>query len=616
MFSAWMTFNKTGNIFQVLPVFFMHTPNKKYNKPVVLIVMSMFLLSPVQAVEKAALGEVQALANSGAPLLAQHTIDTLQPSARKDPQDWMVWERERIRIYQKSSDWSSLVSRLDTLPPELPDDFYRWAITQRADGFLKLGQGKSARLLLQEQIWNIPLSHPEATQWLTRWRRMVMQSYMVDDQVEDAHLAAVRFYHDYGARDVQARLTRAHILLSANRAEEAADILAQDIKEPHAAALYLLAQLRSDQRSPRKVLQAALRQMRGDWVDSALRMQLWAVAAEAAMRSGDRASATNALEHVIAASRVTPLPEGLFDFSADSLWNAYIDFATSIGNKSQYLIGQDKQWFDAAAKAAKKQPVRSRSLYALILLQGGTEASRDQATQKFVASLRKRKQGNSLLRALFLDARQYPDYEMIPLAARHVLVDVALADSDIKLASALMATIQVPPDGTDKYFWELRRARIFVMGGNPQAGADSLSIILETYPNLSQEQLDRFLQVVFDLQTVKAHDAAYDLFSKVMQRTRDPKLQRELYYWMAESRKASEAYAEAARLYLKSAMLLDPKAGDPWGQTARYQAADALAQAGMVKDARTLFQQLLKTTKDPGRRAVLNRQLQKLWLKQ
>ena len=63
-------------------------------------------------------------------------------------------------------------------------------------------------------------------------------------------------------------------------------------------------------------------------------------------------------------------------------------------------------------------------------------------------------------------------------------------------------------------------------------------------------------------------------------------------------------------------MLLDPKAGDPWGQTARYQAADALAQAGMVRDARVLFQQLLKTTTDPGRRAMLNRQLQKLWLKQ
>ena len=592
--------------------------NLKIKSSVVLplIFSGMLLAFPVRAIDDSAFVEVRALASSGAALLAQHTIDTLQPAAKSDPEGWMAWERERVRIYQQSADWSSLVKRLETLPPNLPTDFARWAITQRADGFIKLGNGKSAQLLLQEQIWTMPLTHPELLQWMTRWRSMVMDSYMVDGLVEDAHLAAVRFYQDYGDQDPQTRLTRAHILLSANRADEAVDLLAGDIKEPHAAALYLLAQLRSDRRPPIKVLQAALRQMRGDWVDPALRMQLWAVAAEAAMRSGDRASAANALEHVIAANRSMPLPEGLFDFTPDTLWNAYIDFATHVGNKSQFLIGQDKQWFDAAAKAARKQPVRSRSIYALLMLQGETEASRNLAAQKFVARLSKRKQGGSLLRALFLDTRQYADYEMIPLAARHVMVDVALADSNIKLASALMATIQVPPDGTDKYYWELRRARILVMGGNIKAGSESLSAILVSNPKLSQEQLERLLQVVFDLQTVKAHDAAYDLFVKLMQRTKDPKLQRELYYWMAESRKASEAYAEAARLYLKSAMLLDPKAGDPWGQTARYQAADALAQAGMVRDARVLFQQLLKTTTDPGRRAMLNRQLQKLWLTQ
>ncbi len=592
--------------------------NLKIKSSVVLplIFSGMLLAFPVRAIDDSAFVEVRALASSGAALLAQHTIDTLQPAAKSDPEGWMAWERERVRIYQQSADWSSLVKRLETLPPNLPTDFARWAITQRADGFIKLGNGKSAQLLLQEQIWTMPLTHPELLQWMTRWRSMVMDSYMVDGLVEDAHLAAVRFYQDYGDQDLQTRLTRAHILLSANRADEAVDLLAGDIKEPHAAALYLLAQLRSDRRPPIKVLQAALRQMRGDWVDPALRMQLWAVAAEAAMRSGDRASAANALEHVIAANRSMPLPEGLFDFTPDTLWNAYIDFATHVGNKSQFLIGQDKQWFDAAAKAARKQPVRSRSIYALLMLQGETEASRNLAAQKFVARLSKRKQGGSLLRALFLDTRQYADYEMIPLAARHVMVDVALADSNIKLASALMATIQVPPDGTDKYYWELRRARILVMGGNIKAGSESLSAILVSNPKLSQEQLERLLQVVFDLQTVKAHDAAYDLFVKLMQRTKDPKLQRELYYWMAESRKASEAYAEAARLYLKSAMLLDPKAGDPWGQTARYQAADALAQAGMVRDARVLFQQLLKTTTDPGRRAMLNRQLQKLWLTQ
>ena len=610
-----MTFSKTGNIFQVLPVFHMSNSRKQTHQTFLLILLSMLFLTPLQAaVDDSAFTEVRALANSGAALLAQHTLDSQQPAVDVNPDDWMAWERERIRIYQQSEDWQGLIKRLETLPPNLPADFRRWAVTQRAEGFNKLGQGKSARLLLQELIWTIPVDQPDAAQWLARWRRMVMNSYLVENAVEDAHLAAVRFYQDYGDEDAQDRLIRAQILLSANRPEEAVDLLAGHIKEPHAAALYLLAQLRSDSREARKVLQAALRQMRGEWVDPALQTQLWAVVAEAAIRTGDRASATNALEHVIAANRTTPLPEGLFDFTPDSLWNAYIDFATYIGNKSQFLIGQDKQWFDAAVEAEKKQPVRARSLYALLMLQGENAASRNLATQKFVDSLSKRKQGSSLLRALFLDARQYADYAAIPLTARHVLVDVALADSDITLASALMATIKVPPDGADKFFWELRRARIFVMGGDPKAGAEALSAILASHPQLTPEQLDRLLQVVFDLQTVSAHEAAYELFVQVMARTSDAKLQRELYYWMAESRKASEAYAEAARLYLKSAMLLDPRAMDPWAQTARYQAADALAHAGMVSDARSLFEQLLATTQDPGRRAVLTRQLQKLWL--
>jgi hypothetical protein len=52
----------------------------------------------------------------------------------------------------------------------------------------------------------------------------------------------------------------------------------------------------------------------------------------------------------------------------------------------------------------------------------------------------------------------------------------------------------------------------------------------------------------------------------------------------------------------------------PWAQTAHYQAAEALAKAGMVDDARQLFDALLRVTTDPGRRAVINHSLQQLWL--
>ena len=158
-----MTFSKTGNIFQVLPVFHMSNSRKQTHQTFLLILLSMLFLTPLQAaVDDSAFTEVRALANSGAALLAQHTLDSQQPAVDVNPDDWMAWERERIRIYQQSEDWQGLIKRLETLPPNLPADFRRWAVTQRAEGFNKLGQGKSARLLLQELIWTIPVDQPDA----------------------------------------------------------------------------------------------------------------------------------------------------------------------------------------------------------------------------------------------------------------------------------------------------------------------------------------------------------------------------------------------------------------------------------------------------------------------
>ncbi|MDX1824875.1 MAG: hypothetical protein R3354_09145, partial [Thiohalomonadales bacterium] len=207
----------------------------KYPSLLLFILLGMIVVAPARAVDENAFAEVRALANSGAGLLAQHTLDRLQPSADENPDAWMAWERERIHIYQQSGDWEALVKRLETLPPELPIAFQRWAVTQRAEGFLRLGQGKAARALLQELIWTLPLNQPDAAQWLASWRRLVMNTYLVENAIEDAHLAAVRFYQDYGDENAEDRLMRARILLSANRPEEAVDLLAPHIKEPQAA---------------------------------------------------------------------------------------------------------------------------------------------------------------------------------------------------------------------------------------------------------------------------------------------------------------------------------------------------------------------------------------------
>jgi len=564
--------------------------------------------------------EVRTIAKSGAVSLALQSIDELQNSLdlKKNQDTWLEWERERLTIYQSGQRWQALQQRVGNYGKGFPDNFYFWAKQLQIDALLTLKKGKQARHILQNLIWSKKaISEKEIrihSQWLPLWQKRVIKSYLVENEINDALLAAQRFYQDYRHNDIEDRLLRARILLINKREEEVVELLSKDTKHPEGGMLYLLAQLRSKGRPPRKVLQSALRQMRGKWADEKVKYMLWSVVAEAARRSGDRPSTANALEFVLAGSKNVELPAGLFDFSADTLWDVYIDYAVHIGNSAQYLIGNDQQWLNAAIKAQKKYPVKARALFAMVMLKGQNAETRLRAAQGFLNLMHKRKRGANLIMALFLKSEYFKKLESIPAPIRYDLVDIALSRSNIELASNLMTTIKAAPSGVDDFQWQLRRARIFVLGGKAEEGSRSLKTILQDNKTLTRKQLEHFLQVVFDLQTVKEHAFAYQIFRDVLPKIDDVVLQREIYYWMADSQKAQQDYAAAARLYLRSAMHAGNNGLDPWGQTARYQVAEMLAKADYLQDAHVIYEKLLEVTKEPARRAVLKHELQKLWL--
>ena len=559
------------------------------------------------------LTEVRHLAEAGAPGLALHKMDQLQPQIQTEPPAWIEWEKFRLSLYTDNQNWQALIDRVAKHPKTLPAEFVRQAKTQQADAYLQLRQGKQARQALRRLVLSVSgESEQDSAGWLQKWRRMIIHSYIAEGINEDALTAILRFQQDYAVDQKAILILRARVLLLNRRPAEAAELLVKHTKEPEAGMLYLLAQLRSEERSPVKVMQAGLRHLRGKWADKDLRSSLWAVVAEAALRTGDRGTVVNAVEHVVADSRL--LRNKLFDINADNLWNAYIDYALSEGNKARLLIGQDQAWFKHAAKSGKKHPLRQRAIYALLMHRGSSEEDRLKAAKLFIKSIHKRRNNSYLIQQLFVHSQFYPQLSDVPEPVRRTMVDIALARQNIPLASRIMATLNKPPKGKTSYMWHLRRARILILGGKPQQGARALDKFSQDYPKASRNMIDRFLQVVFDLQTVGEHDAAYTLFSGVIKNSKDKQLKRELYYWMADSRNAQENYNEAAELYLKSAMLLDGKGWDPWGQTARYQAAKALGKAGLIEDAYYIYQRLLKVTKEADRRAVLRYEVQKLQL--
>lgn len=560
------------------------------------------------------LQELIKIAEAGAPALALRMLERVQKHLSPQTSRWMAWEKQRLKIYETNQDWTSIIERLTSLPDILPLEFSRWAQSQKAQAYLRMQQGKPARDLLRKLILSsIGKQDQTSLDWLQQWRRMIIHSYIAEGLGEDALISILRFQQDYTTDKKDILFLRARVLLMNQRAVEAAELLNEHTQDPEAGMLYLLAQLRSEGRSPVKVVQAGLRHLRGKWGDKSLRISLWAVVAEAAQRAGDRGTMVNALEHVIAEPKQA-VGDKLFVFGADSLWNAYLDYALYAGNQAQLLLGQDQAWFDYADKTGSKFPVRQRAIYALLMHRGTASENRLEAAKLFIKSILKRRNNSYLIQQLFTHSGFYNTSADIPEPVRRTLVDIALARQDIPLASQIMATLGEPPKGETSYMWHLRRARILILGGQPRKGALALGRFTQDHPNADRTQIDRFLQVVFDLQTVGEHDSAYQLFRDVIDSSTDIKLHRELYYWMADSRNAQSRYADAAELYLKSAMLLDGKGWDPWGQTARYQAAKSLGKAGLLEDAYYLYQRLLKATKEEDRRAVLRYEVQKLQL--
>lgn len=561
------------------------------------------------------LEQVQTLAEAGAPELALWVIDREQPDAAQDTETWMGWERERVRILRERGRWRAAIQRLSALPEGLPEEFRAWAQTERAAAHVSLDEGGAALELLRGLIWASP--NPPQGETLAGHRRLIIRAYLAADRVADARTAALRYGQDYGAGDADWRRLRSRVLLHAGDPGAAARLLAQD-QGHESDPLYLLAQLESRAQPPRLVQRTATRLAREEGLRPGTRRRLWAVAARAAGRADDGA------EQIQALSRAIALPGGgegadggLLTVRGDDLWRAYLEFGRELGNRLQLLVGDDERWYETARQRLKDLPMDGRALYA-VLTQAPRPGTRTLAHEQFATSLAQEEGGQAALQALYLEENRYATLDDLPESVRRGMVDYTLARGELRLASRLMGEFSRPPqDVADAWFWRLRRARILVMGGDLDRGVQALLALIQDSERLPRSQLDRLMQVLFDLQKVGRHEDAIALFAMLPLDPEDKdhdQLRREVLYWTADSYKAMGDYRQAARHYLRSATLLDPKAMDPWAQTARYQAADALAQAGLHQDARRLYRALLRVAEDDSRRIVLRSKLQQLWL--
>ncbi len=557
--------------------------------------------------------EIAALARSGATELALHMVDRHQPRFEGQPTAWMAWEQARIELYRATQRWADLVARAERQPAELPAEFRLWVLRQQIEAQLELGHADRALESLRRVLWlAAPTMEPEA---LSPWRRLVIHAYLASGRVADAQVAMLRYRQDFGDGSEEWRLLQARVMLRAGLMQDVAALVG-GIVAPDARLLVLLAELRGGERRPPAIARAARDLAEAPDLSPAQRYRAWALAAEAAERAQDHAGRAQALEQALSQPLAAAPADGLFEIEAEQLWQAYLEFGRAAGNELQLLLGQDREWYEKAREVGEKLPLRSRALYAVLANDAFDPEVRGLAHLQLALSLQEQSGGEALLRALYLRSRRFASLEAVPVPVRHRLADLALGRSEIELASRLMRGLDQAPAGVEPVEWELRRARVLIFAGDAPGGVRLLNGLLERASTLSAEQADRLLQVVFDLQNVGQHEAALELFAGLGARDLDEQRRRELLFWIADSQRALGRHADAAAAYLRSATLLDPFSMDRWAQSARYQAARSLVEAGLYGDARRTYQSLLNATREPGRRAVLQREMQQLQLRE
>jgi len=579
------------------------------------IALCVLLLSPRSAVA-IELAELSRLAKGGASQLALALIAEHQPSFDQGADKWQRWERVRLRIMQEHGRWSELADHIATYPTEVPDEFSDWAAQHRANALINASRYVEARQLLRDLIWQTSDEGAVEVARLAQLRRLVMESYLEEGNIDDAYAAMLRYQQDYSEQSHEALLLRARVLLAADRAAESLALLKRMKPQGIVDALLALATIRSGGDAAK-----VLKQARSIVVEEEDEQQRWlwlGVMAEAAEKIDSNANLVIAMERMLqlGSSIRIPLSERrLFSLSPDLLWQGYLGYAERIANREQILLGDDAAWLKEAERTETLYPVRKRSLYVMLAINGTSQSMRDRAHQAIMAQFDAMgEEGQVLLHGLYLDSERYAERWRLPQVIAYRLVDEAIKGGDLPLASSLLQHLPEPPGDTERFSWQMRRAKVFLLAGDYEETDKLLSALMPSAAALGDQQRDQVVQLLFDLQKVNEHERAFRLLSQMYQSVPAIKLKRELLFWMADSRKAQAMHTDAARYYLQSATLDDNNSMDPWAQTARYQAAKSLTEAGLNRDAAYIYRELLKITKSPERRSVLRHELQQLRL--
>ena len=551
------------------------------------------------------LGRARELRRQGALSLAEALILSEQPDPGS-PQ-WYAWEHELWEVLGQQQRWRSLIVRLEHTLPLLSAGRARNAKLLLATTFTAVGEYVSARHVLRQLLLEAAGDPNQSIQA----RRILIENYLADGRVDDAYVASIRFQFEFYPDDTEWKLLRAKILLLQDEPTLAALELA-DLQGGQVQLLLSIARLREGATSPELTMGEMTQFKQKTQDDTQLERLRLGIIAEAARLAGDLERRVGALESLLAHGETSLGVLGTV--SIGNLLDAYGLLAREVANREHLLVGDTASWLRFAQAVSFDHGPVARAIYAHIVSSTDDGEGGGEALVKLVRSLAKN--GLEPIVIMFYSQNYFGSADAAltdDVAIR--MAAFSLRENRFDLAAIFNASIRSPPGGMSELEWLMRRARTEVFAGHASVGTGILVDHLRLKKEIDSEQLDRVMQVAFDLQIIDRHDLALELFEAVAAHDLTAGQRRELLFWMAESHADEGHAAKAAELYLRSAEG-QGQDHDSWGLSARFQAANAMTEGGFYDDARMTYSGLLRVTENEKRRLQIRQRLQQLKLLQ
>ena len=569
------------------------------------------------------IAQMDELIKLGVPALALSLLEDEQEKRPAFSADWYAFEYKRILMLAALERWKALIERTQWLFDTANKDWQitknirLWFETQQVIARLQLKQSEQALNQLQHLLWNTDPETREPSLPVV-WRRLVIRAYLQLQADDDARRALVKYERDYktDVTNIDWVLLQAQLLLRTHRPHQAIQLLEQITVENAVdiEALLLIAKLHNEPKSAAKINRQMRKQLDGQVLSQSARWAYSYVAYLASKVLLDNSAQISNLEEMLSLGIEYPLFDDNYQVTADDLWDLYNKQGLLLANNKGLLFGNDEQWQILSDQLIKKEPEKALALNAALVLYTDKFATKQQQHKTIVEIIERRKNGLELINQLYLHSNKVTDVNVLPDEVRYRLVDYALSEGSYFEAATIMKSLEEPPQGKTLFDWRMRKARVLILQGEYSQSEDLIRKTFAEKPAITREELDRFIQVVFDFQTVQQHQRAINLFDLVSLENLDEKLKREIYFWKAESYFSLVKYDQAALFYLESARAVAEAEHDLWGQSARFKAGKALMRAKIYDDAKKVFSDLLIITASDTRKVLINQNLQQIRL--